>query len=321
MDEKSRKIPDGIIIDSVRIAYHGDDAKEMANDLRCELLDQLGWRVGPPMDVPSEIPALGIAALFIEIIVTFVVENALKMLLSQIISFAKRAKIMIILKRDEHDPGRRINLGPKTDQEQVLKIVDKYMEISENMSLAELLEIMRKFNDEIRSLFQKAVTLLDIGVVSSEDLVGNEPDLMVSGYSFEQCHKYVEEKVAEANGKVLTGTRDEIVAWFASPSDAVNCALDIFDGRDDFNETRNILKDPFQFRIGISSGLALIDEKNAESFAGTTLNIANHLQKEAEPGSFLISENTYEGLVQKDQFGKSKYIERCKVLSYAFIQG
>lgn len=123
----------------------------------------------------------------------------------------------------------------------------------------------------------------------------------------------------ENGGQVLNAIGDEVMALFESANDAVNCAMAIISDKDEFNTNRSRLQNHFQFRIGINSGKALIDRSTGMAFSRGVLDLAGHLQKEASPGTFLISRNTYNLLTDNSEFRQSKYIEKDEQWSYILV--
>lgn len=115
----------------------------------------------------------------------------------------RRFSGQIIIKLDNSDIGRRFPFSRETNWEEFLKVIEKYIDERKSKSLSELIEERIKIDEEIRNLFEKEATFLDIDVVSSKKLRESERDLIISAYSFEQYHKYVKEKVEGNKGKVL----------------------------------------------------------------------------------------------------------------------
>lgn len=324
MDKYNRENPNNLRAEFIKISYQGVNAEEEARILQDELYKQLHLKINPPTEIPDRIARLGVAEVIITIILAPIVQYAVNSILDTLQDFFRKkrpCKGQIIIKLDENDLGKRFPFLKETNWEEFVKFIDKYISERKSSSLSELIKERVKIDEEIRSLFETEATFLDIDVVASKKLIKDESDLMIIAYSFEEYHKYVKEKVEENKGKVLNAVGDEMMAWFETPSDAINCALAIFKSRDNFNKRRNKLKNSFQFRIGINTGVALIDEKEGKAFSSGVLDLAGHLQKNAEPGIFLISEDTYNQLEDKTNFHKYKYIKRDETWSYIFKGG
>lgn len=324
MDNYHKKNSNDLTIESIKISYEGVDTQEKAWSLHSELCKKLQLKINPPTEIPSRIAGLGVSDILITIIhgvITHEVWHNIRMPLLRIIQrVLKGMRGQIIVRGDDCNPGRSFPFEKDTIWEKLLDHIEKYINERKRKSLMELIEERLKIDEEITQLFKRELTFLTVGVVSSEKLWKEEPDLPKSIYSFEQYYKYVKGTVEENKGKVLNAIEGEITACFETPYDAINCSLAIFSNRNNFNKIKNKLKNEFQFRIGINSGLAFVDNSEDKVFSKEILPLARRLQEEAEPGTFLISENTYSKLTNNANLQKHKYIERDKIWSYIFSE-
>jgi len=216
----------------------------------------------------------------------------------------KEIKIAISLSK------KKIKVTTIISDKEISKVPSK-REVSLVESVKEIVEKTKRLKER----FTKEATFLDIDVVGSTKLKQGEEDIDII-YSFNEYHRYIKEKVETFNGKVLNSVGDEVMAIFDIPEDALKAGIEIFRGRDEFNKRRNELKKDFQFRIGINTGVALVDKDKAYS---NVLDIAGHLQKEANLGEILISEKTYIAISEKDKYPLSKrYIEEDKIWAYVY---
>ncbi len=318
------KTPKDLTIEAIKISYVGINSKEEAESLHCYLQQNHQIKVNPPEKIPTQIAKLGMGKILITIVLTSIAKDVWGHILNILQEhfrnqMKKSCEVQINVKQDKKDWGKgftfRCSKEKQINPSETFNDIDDYITKIKSKSLSEWIEDRIKIDEQIKNLFEEKATFLDIDVVGSTQLRRDEPDLMKSANSFERYFKYVEEKVVENSGKVLNAVGDEVMAWFNTPSDAINCASEIFNDRGVFNLTRNILKNPFQFRIGINTGLALIDEKNGKAFSRGVLDLAGHLQKEADPGTFLISRNTYNDLENKNMYKKNKNIKNNE-LSY-----
>lgn len=314
-----------LIIESIKISYPDNESRSSANSMHNELYKQLHLKTEPPKKISAAIARLGVSEILITIILTSIAKD-LWIRVLDLLKKTSESQIVkgggIHIKFDDNDPGKRFPFHKDTNWEKFLRVIEKYINQryeKKNETLMDLIEGRVELDEKILKLFETEATFLDIDVVSSTILRQTEPDLIISAYSFEQCFKYVKEKAEENRGKILNAVGDEVMAWFGVASNAINCALAIFRDRDEFNRTKNKLQKPFQFRIGINSGKALLDEPTGKAFGRGVLDFAGHLQKEASPGTFLISENTYNLLEDKSRFQQSKFIEKDKKWSYILV--
>ena len=324
MDEK-RRSSNELLVESIKISYTDKEGRNTAKSIHDELYKQLHLKTEAPQKIPTTIAKLGISEILITIILTSIAKDIWDAVLNLLrgVSEAKVLKVgEVYIKVDDNDPGKRFRFHKDTSWGKFLKIIQKYIYQrykKKGETLMDLIEDRVKIGDKIVNLFEREATFLDIDVVSSANLRKAEQDLAISAYSFEQYYKFVKERVEENNGRVLDAIGDEVMAWFAIANDAVDCALGIFRDRDEFNKTRNRLRNRFQFRIGINTGKALIDIPRGKAFSRGVLDLAGHLQKAADRGTFLISKSTYKKLDDKARFHKSKFLEKDKQWGYVII--
>ena len=95
--------------------------------------------------------------------------------------------------------------------------------------------------------------------------------------------------VTSHRGRVFGGAGDSLIAEFASPVEAVRCAIEIQRNLDERNtelpEARCM-----RFRIGVNLGDVMVDGNN---LLGDGVNVAARLEGLAEPGGICISEGAY----------------------------
>lgn len=323
MDSKNITISNEPILESLEIFYQGANAKNEAKLLHDFIFDQLHIKVNIPENIPDHIGKLGASEVIIKIILSSIVKGAWNIILDSFQKYFKNRKkspisnIQIIIKLDPKDLGRGFPFQVENKNwEEYFYAIKKYIDVVNKKSLVEMIEERIKIDDEICKLFGTEATFLDIDVFNSLEHKERE-SLIESAYSFEQYFNYVEEKVEKNGGNILGAKGDDIISWFRAPDDAIKCALDIFIDRDKFNMERSKIMNTFNFRIGINTGFALLDNKNGKVFSKGILELAGYLREECVPGTFLISENTYKKLKIKEGF-EPRYTGRNNILSYIF---
>ncbi|MFX0198575.1 MAG: hypothetical protein ACFFCW_20840 [Candidatus Hodarchaeota archaeon] len=324
MDSRNSEYLNNLKVESIRISYQGIRAGKQAASLHDKMYKQINLKINPPERIPDKIAKLGVAEILITITLAPIFHYAITSIIKVLRDFIrdrknKSCKGQIIIKVDDSDLGRRFPFSTREiNLEEFFMIIDEYIKDLRKKSLSELIEMRTKINEEIKKLFETKATFLDIDVISTEQLLQEKEDLTAIAYSMEQYHKFVKERAEQNQGTILDIVGCEIMAWFASANDAVNCARDILKDKENFNMNKNKLNCPFQFRIGINTGLALIDEKKGKVFCRTPLDIARKVRKVTEPGTFSVSEHTFRKLENKNIFVKNKYIESDGIWSYAF---
>jgi TolB-like protein/tetratricopeptide (TPR) repeat protein len=100
----------------------------------------------------------------------------------------------------------------------------------------------------------------------------------------------IDPKVAEHRGRIVKTTGDGLLVEFASPVEAVRCAIEVQKGMTDRSidvpQERRI-----EFRIGINLGDVIVDD---EDIHGDGVNVAARLEGIAEAGNVLISGTVYD---------------------------
>src|ERR687891_39552 len=103
----------------------------------------------------------------------------------------------------------------------------------------------------------------------------------------------IEPKVRDHYGRVVKTTGDGFLVEFASPVEAVRCAIEIQEeiGRDRHADSTDGL-----LRIGINLGDVIAD---GDDIYGDGVNVAARLEGLAKPGRICISQSVYEQVEPK----------------------
>jgi len=138
-------------------------------------------------------------------------------------------------------------------------------------------------------------SFLDVDVVASRGMKGEreKPEHIV--VSFERFRAFVAAICGEFAGQVLNSNGDELMCFFERAGDAVRAGSAVLARLDEFNRTQNLLSRPFRFRLGIHTGLSLVDLEAGVAYS-EVLDLAGHIQKLAEPDTLLISRATLDAL-------------------------
>ena len=118
--------------------------------------------------------------------------------------------------------------------------------------------------------------------------------------------------VDDHRGRVFGSAGDSVVAEFASPVEAVRCAVDIqreVGARNaDLPEDRRM-----RFRIGINLGDVVVE---GEDLLGDGVNIAARLETLAEPGGVCISQTVFDQVKKRLDLGcQSLGVKRLSILT------
>jgi len=102
-------------------------------------------------------------------------------------------------------------------------------------------------------------------------------------------------------GRIVNTAGDSVIAEFASPTQAVRCAVEIQDAlktrNDSLPEDRRM-----QFRIGVNLGDVMV---KGDDLLGDGVNVAARLESIAEPGGIYVASSVYDQIAGKLDLGFS----------------
>ena len=114
------------------------------------------------------------------------------------------------------------------------------------------------------------------------------------------AHRAVIDRIIEAHeGRIVGTAGDSVLAEFASPVQAVRCAVEIQEGVHTRNETLPVAQ-RLDFRIGVNLGDVMVD---GADILGDGVNVAARLESIAEPGGICISSSVYDQVAGKLSLG------------------
>jgi len=102
-------------------------------------------------------------------------------------------------------------------------------------------------------------------------------------------------------GRIVNTAGDSVIAEFASPTQAVRCAVEVQDAlktrNDSLPEDRRM-----QFRIGVNLGDVMV---KGDDLLGDGVNVAARLESIAEPGGIYVASSVYDQIAGKLDLGFS----------------
>ncbi len=141
---------------------------------------------------------------------------------------------------------------------------------------------------EPQGVERRLATILVADVVGYSRLMGKDEEATLG--TLNAYREVIDKRVASHRGRVFGSAGDSVIAEFASPVEAVRCAVEIqqtLEKRNaDLPEDRKM-----HFRIGINLGDVMVEGNN---LFGDGVNVAARLEALAEPGSICVS-----GMVQQ----------------------
>ncbi len=180
---------------------------------------------------------------------------------------------------------------------------DKFNKADRNELLTLFAETKKKLD-----MMGRDVAFLAIDVVGSTQMKVGEEKALVE-LDFIEYKKFVEEKI-KANGSLKTAwTPDGVMICFPSVDSAVKAAQDVINGLDSFNKHVKTIKQDFSVRCGINSGYVYYDENQPmQEMSDRVIDIAGHMQKQADPDNICIAKPAVEPMTQSDGFIPSSKI-------------
>ena len=143
---------------------------------------------------------------------------------------------------------------------------------------------------------RRLVSILAVDAASYSRLVASDEDAAL--VLFREHSKRMTALFNEFNGRQFGGAGDSLVAEFASPVEALRCAVKIQEHLADANgevvEERRM-----HFRIGLNLGDAVVVDGN---LFGEAVNVAARLEGLAEPGGICISGSFHEQVKHLPEF-------------------
>ena len=108
-------------------------------------------------------------------------------------------------------------------------------------------------------------------------------------------------------GQIFNTAGDSVLAEFASPTQAVRCAVEIQDALKTRNDSLPEDK-RMQFRIGVNLGDVMV---KGEDLLGDGVNVAARLESIAEPGGIYVASSVYDQIAGKLDLGFSDLGEQA----------
>ncbi|MEJ2122672.1 MAG: FlgO family outer membrane protein [Alphaproteobacteria bacterium] len=135
---------------------------------------------------------------------------------------------------------------------------------------------------------RRLATILTADIVGYSRLVEADEEAAIENLRVHT--KAIQAFVASHNGRVFGSAGDSVIAEFASPVEAVRCAVAI--QRDVESRSGNLPENRrMRFRIGVNLGDVVIDGDN---LLGDAVNVAARLESLAAPNEIFISRQVYD---------------------------
>jgi len=324
MDEHCRRNSNDLILKCVRISFWGSHGEDEATHLWETIRHRLQLAIERPRSIPERTARLGGAELVILIILAPIFQYGITMLLDTIRDFLQKRKGrifkgQIIIKLDARDPGVRFPFETEgTKWDELFRVIGEDTKKVRGESLQKLIERKVEKNNEIKSILEIERAFLQVGILLPEVITKIEQNLTATIYFLEQFYNHIRLEVEANNGRVLISKSTEVLACFTLPCDAICCALAILEKKTSFGSQETALGNPPDFKIGINSGCVVFKVGDREGFNWQVLEHTALLQRDADKGTLLISEETYRKLEKKGHFHKHKSTNQDGLRSYVY---
>ena len=163
------------------------------------------------------------------------------------------------------------------------------------ISQATRMSLLREYAASKRMLsdVKKEMAFLAIDVVGSTKMKIGEEKLSIE-HAFAEYKKFLERIFHECHVYKVAWTPDGVMCAFYSVEDAATAARKLLVDLDWFNRDVHHLRTKFHVRCGINLGQVLFPEdKPLEEISDEAIDLAGHLQKEADPDTLWVSSEVY----------------------------
>ncbi|MEM7291564.1 MAG: adenylate/guanylate cyclase domain-containing protein, partial [Pseudomonadota bacterium] len=144
---------------------------------------------------------------------------------------------------------------------------------------------------------RRMAAILAADVVGYSNLMNEDEEATLA--ALKKCRAAADPLISSHHGRIFGSAGDSLVVEFASPVEAVRCAMEIQSSlkrlNEDLPDERRML-----LRIGINLGDVMDDEGN---LMGDGVNIAARLEGLADPGGVCVSKAVLDHVADKLDFG------------------
>ena len=185
-----------------------------------------------------------------------------------------------------------------SDNAVILNPLNEKLEEIKNARKRDREQLIREFIETKKKLDEmgRDLAFLAIDVVDSTGMKQNEEQAIVE-HDFKEYKRYVE-KCLSAHGCLKTAwTPDGVMSCFNSVDAAVRAAREVITGLEEFNRNIKMMSKEFKVRCGVNSGFVYYDESiPLEEISDRVIDIAGHMQKNAQPNSVCVAKPAIEPL-------------------------
>jgi hypothetical protein len=225
---------------------------------------------------------------------------AILLLLGQVNAFREKIRLSDIYEQYERKLKHMTKTAVETNDTNAIESLKEDMGEIKNLSGQKRKELILHLMDVQKKLesFKRMLTFLSIDVVGSTAMKSDEDPIAISA-DFYRYNELADKILAENNALKVAKTPDGIMAAFENTDQAVLAGQQLINQLDHFNKFVKKMKGDFNIRCGINSGMLYFDPNEPlENISDRVIDIAGHMQKEAEPNTINIAKSSIAPLVQ-----------------------
>jgi class 3 adenylate cyclase len=182
----------------------------------------------------------------------------------------------------------------------------------------QLLKRYREIEGKLKSAKRKRCSFLSIDIVGSTQMKVGERETEISA-TFQAYEEMLKKIFKQYGAWKDAWTPDGVMVCFLQADLAVAAGVRILQRLKKFNEHDNKLRTPFRVRCGINEGeVQIFEDSKLEKVADRVIDVAGHMQKEANSNAIWLSEEVFNILADKSDFRETeKVVDGLKVFEWS----
>ncbi len=166
----------------------------------------------------------------------------------------------------------------------------------------ELLKRYREIEGKLKAAKRKTCSFLAVDVAGSTQMKVGEREVSINA-TFQAYEEMVKKIIKQYGSWKDAWTPDGVMVCFLQADLAVAAGIRIIQRLKKFNEHDNKLRTPFKVRCGVNEGeVQIFEDSKLEKVADHVIDVAGHMQKQAQPDTLWLSSEIYERLADKSGF-------------------
>jgi class 3 adenylate cyclase len=197
--------------------------------------------------------------------------------------------------------ARRVIASPKLLPAKA-KADSKLTTVESEKARAQLYKEYQQIEQALSDAKRRRCAFLSVDVVGSTSIKSGESEIAVTS-TFRAYENLLRRIFKATQAWKESWTPDGVMVCFLNLSDAIKAAQAILRQLPAFNERNNRLKGKFEVRCGVNEGeVVIFDDSAVEKLVEQTIDVAGHMQKNATPGTLLLSQAVYDALQDRSGF-------------------